>query len=234
MNYLVNKTLISNLVIYTSWCDLYNHGDGNDYMWECFYSRFQIDHYLDKVDPTNVIKKVKTYMSKVKKFIDIQRLYCTKNTVWNDDLVSEELMQDRKFVSMIVCQYNIHNLKNKQSVIYAIEQSGLRFIYIRNEFKNDREIVLAAVKQNGRVLAHLCEEFKNDRDIVLMAVRTNGEALAFASDLLRIDREIVLAAIKSDASAIVYTSDELKNDREFILEAIRKNGKALFFSRESI
>ena len=165
-----------------------------------------------------------------KKQIDCyQKFVLTALKVGCDDVVSEEMKNDREFMLTAVQQksgtllYASDELQNdREMVLAAVKQDGNFLHYVSRELQNDFEIALAAVQQNGYALGSIaCKLYKN-REIVLAAVKQVGKALKYASNELKNDREIVLVAIKQDRKYLQYASKELKNDRE-LLSYAKKN-----------
>ena len=150
---------------------------------------------------------------------------------------------------------------DKEQVLKAVTEKGLRLVKASDELQADREIVLAAVQQNGRAirdasaelradpeiiaaadgvnnngleLEHASDEFKADREIVLAAVQNSGAALEYASDKLKANREVVSAAVQNYGGALRFASDELRADREIVMAAVQKNGWSLEYASDEL
>lgn len=68
-----------------------------------------------------------------------------------------------------------------------------------DRLQDEKEAVLEAVKQNGLKLKDASEAHKDDEDIVLAAVKQTPFALEYASDRLKNDRAFVRKAMKPHA-----------------------------------
>ena len=75
---------------------------------------------------------------------------------------------------------------------------------------NDKQAVLEAVKQDGIKLGYASEELRADKEVVLAALKQSDKAFRYVSGELKTDKEIVLAALNHKHYWLLrYTTEEL-------------------------
>ena len=121
---------------------------------------------------------------------------------------------------------------NKEEVLEAVREDGMKLENASEELRTDKEVVLEAVTECGWALKYASEVLRADLNIVLTAVdigesgwRKWGDALKYASEELRADKDVVLWAIESYGPALEFASDALKADKEVVLAAVKEWGE---------
>lgn len=144
---------------------------------------------------------------------------------------------------------------DKEMVMAAVQQSGMRLQYAGDSLKadkaiallaiqhgcilqvidpslhDDKDVVLAVVQRHGEfVLPHLSKTMLNDKDISIAAIQcSGGYALYRMTKAMRRNKEVVLAAVKKNGAALMHASEELKSDKEVALLAVQQDAKALAY-----
>mmetsp|Transcript_4343 Transcript_4343/g.10655 ORF Transcript_4343/g.10655 Transcript_4343/m.10655 type:complete len:227 (+) Transcript_4343:22-702(+) len=126
------------------------------------------------------------------------------------------------------------DMHDREGVLEAVRQDGMRLETCADVYKGDREIVLTAVCQSWKALKWAADHLKSDHDIVLAAVRQNWQAITMAAMTCRKDREIMLTAVRDDGLALGFAERPLTSDRQIVLEAAEEDGRALQFAADEL
>lgn len=119
----------------------------------------------------------------------------------------------------------VAKINKREDALKAIKENGLNFQYLKDKYRQDKEIALEAVKCNGAMLGYASEELRDDMDVVLQAISKNGTNLGYASKNMQNKKEVVLKAIETHKLAYTYASEELKKDKDIREKVLGKKQK---------
>ncbi|VEU66847.1 Uncharacterised protein (plasmid) [Mesomycoplasma conjunctivae] len=101
---------------------------------------------------------------------------------------------------------------DRESLLKAVTNDGMRIEYCLPEFKNDKEIVLKAVKNNGRAYYYSSQELQKDDDVIKASFIQSGDTKIFDnfSDKCKNNKKMILKLIERNPYIFRYLPDSLK------------------------
>ena len=119
-----------------------------------------------------------------------------------------------------------HLKKNKEILLWVIEDDPHAFYFVSDELKNDRSFALALAKSIGQSIS----DFRRNSPFNWWVNQLICPPLSYISLELKSSKEFILSALEYCEDIIEYAAPELKGDPEIILAAVEKNGELLRFA----
>lgn len=175
--------------------------------------------------------------SRLKKDRDIV-FAAIKNSPYILDYISPSLKKDRDFWLQTAKKHKLKNayiyaeatVSDRSRVLKAVKKLGKSLEYVRNEFKNDKEIVLAAIQQSVSAFKFANKKLQQDKQVIALLKK------AYSKDHFskKMTRSEMLTKIKNSHGNI-YLEQRFLDDKEIVLATISStnNFSNYFFNQIS-
>ena len=151
------------------------------------------------------------FQKAVKKYGYLKVYSFDKYKVCDEEIFLESLIEKDGFLAVPF------RFRNRELCLKAVELHPYNFVYLSDEFENDREFVLKGVGGRTAVLEDIPDKMKNDKEIILKAL----EGFKFHAYSLE---EIYNSGV-SNYDSIVFKriSEAIIGETELLLKSFKNN-----------